>query len=75
MHQCSDEEFERFHPIEDESRAAVAKIRAAGKFKCFDWQKEDMDVYGNWRSDANWFGFEIGLYPCATRLDLYDGRI
>ena len=54
VHQCSDEEFDRFHRIEAESRIKVAQLQAAGQFKCFDWQKEDMNVYGSWRSDANW---------------------
>ena len=34
-----------------------------------------MDLYGSWRSDDNWTIIEVGLYPCATRFELYDGSV
>ena len=34
-----------------------------------------MDLYGSWRSDDNWTALEFGLYPCATRLELFDGSV
>ena len=37
VHKCSDEEFSRFHRVEDASAIRVARLQAAGQLKCFDW--------------------------------------
>ena len=39
VHQCTDEEFARFHRVDDESAIKVARLQAAGQFKCIDWQE------------------------------------
>ena len=75
VHQCSEEEFARFHRIEDESAIKIAQLQAAGQLKCLDWQEKDLDVSGSWRSADSWSSIEPSLFPCATRLELYDGRV
>ena len=40
---------------------------------CFDWKSVDWNLYGAWRSDAEYVSLEISLLACGTRYIAYDG--
>ena len=73
-HKCTDEEFERFFPIEDISVNKVQRLQAEGQFKCFDMHKIH-DFKGSWRSHDNYNAIDIGLFPCASSIQMHDGTM
>ena len=71
-HTCTDEDFSRFYPVEGQSAIKVQALRAQGQFKCADLTKST-DIHGSWRTDDTYTAFEIGLFACATRIEMADG--
>ena len=32
-----------------------------------------MNLYGSWRTDDSYTALELGIFPCASRIENYDG--
>ena len=34
-----------------------------------------MNLYGSWRTDDSYTALELGIFPCASRIENYDGSV
>ena len=75
VHPCTDKEFARFYPVEKNAAIKVEKFQAAGHWMCADFLEFGEDLYGNWRSHDSYTAFEPSIYPCATRVEYFDGSV
>lgn len=65
MHQCTDEEYERFQEPEDEDTARLFEnIKASGGFICVDWKDVQLTFSKTWESDQS--TVEVMLLACNT---------
>ena len=75
MHRCTDEDFENFFPIVEESEARVNQYKEAGNFFCFDRKLlADFEMNGTWRTDDSYNSLDFRMIPCAVQYTAYDGK-
>ena len=73
MYPCTEEDFEKFYPVEKRSKSMLDNYRKDGGLHCIDWQNADMEVFGSWRFDAIYQAVDIFLAPCGMSYTLHDG--
>ena len=73
MHQCTDDDFEKFYTIDEGSVESVNNARKANEMWCLDWTALQFDIYGTWRTDDRYATLDVRMIPCAQRYTAFDG--
>ena len=75
MHPCTEEDFEKFYPIERRSASIFESFKKDGGLYCIDWQSAGMDLFGSERFDETYQGIDIAVIPCGMSYTLPDGSL
>ena len=65
FHNCTEEDWEQFPPVQKASADAISAIRSDPKrgMFCLDWDSQDILIYGNERNDE-YQRIELVMTPC-----------
>ena len=72
---CEEEDYAQFYPISSNHKVRVETLKELGLWKCLDWKQENFSIFGNYRSDDSSAAIEPSLFPCASKVELYDGSV
>ena len=76
MHHCTAFDFAKFNPVESKSSAKVQRLREANNWYCFEWDsRDDLDLYGTWKTGGSYGALGIEVRPCASRWTAFDGTV
>ena len=66
MHECSEEDYAKFHTPNDAALERLERIKENGGMMCIDWKRDSVVFSGNANS-ASYRGMDIMIVPCGMR--------
>ena len=54
MHPCTEEDFDKFYPVEKRSANVFESFKKDGGLHCIDWQGKDLELFGSSQYDEHY---------------------
>lgn len=70
MHECTDEDYDRFFPPYERDESRLKKFKKNGGLYCIDWDAQDIDIFG-YQSSGTYSLFDVMAIPCHTNETLW----
>ena len=75
MHKCTDKDYAKFNPPENEAYGKLEKIRKEGGLFCLDWTEHGHEIWGTWTNGKSYGAMDIMAVPCGYQYTAYDGTV
>ena len=72
MHECSEEDYAKFHTPNDAALERLERIKENGGMMCIDWKRDSVVFSGN-ENSASYRAMDIMIVPCGMRETIIGG--